>query len=200
MSSFLGSSWQGREKRPRAGEGQEKGTVGKGTSLASPGHLWGTEWPLWEQREVIALSLWGMLGFRSFHAFACWNFPAQGLWLPGQHKDCSLCGAQIWGLALLVQMNSTQSPEFPAEFPLEQPPSASWSMDIPMQSCLLNTSCGRNQQSFQGSSAGAGQGQVHVPQNLLFVTLIPQPPHVPGGTWQSSLEFSCLHPPSSGSR
>lgn len=100
------------EKKPWAGEGQEKGPVGRGTPLVSPGHLWGTEWTLWEQMEVIGLSLWGMLAFREFHPFGCWNFPAQGLWLAGQHKDCSLCGAQIWGSALLVQMNYSYSPEF----------------------------------------------------------------------------------------
>lgn len=112
VSSFPGSSWWGREKKPWAGEGQEKGPVGRGTPLVSPGHLWGTEWTLWEQMEVIGLSLWGMLAFREFHPFGCWNFPAQGLWLAGQHKDCSLCGAQIWGSALLVQMNYSYSPEF----------------------------------------------------------------------------------------
>ncbi|KAM7048165.1 uncharacterized protein M8220_005783 isoform 2-T2 [Acridotheres tristis] len=37
--------------------------------------------------------------------------------------------------------------------------SASWNVDIPMQSCHLNTSCARNRQSFQGSSAVSRQVQ-----------------------------------------
>ncbi|XP_032941985.1 uncharacterized protein LOC117010953 [Catharus ustulatus] len=43
--------------------------------------------------------------------------------------------------------------------------SASWNVDIPMQSCPLNTSCARNRQNFQGSSAASGKGQerVHIP-------------------------------------
>lgn len=37
---------KGREREQRSSLGLERGTVGKGTSLVPPGHLWGTKWTL----------------------------------------------------------------------------------------------------------------------------------------------------------
>ncbi|XP_051625396.1 uncharacterized protein LOC127461539 [Manacus candei] len=65
---------------------------------------------------------------------------------------------------------------------------------------LFNARFARKQSRFQVCSAGWGQGQVDIPQALLFITLLPQPRWCP---WGDLSEFPGIRPilrPGPGSR